>query len=105
MFLIRGEINVYFNIRNQVAWALVVRSSFQGRIRRIPGSILWGNNVWPVRMPLPMSRISRPRLVGRKPVRKPKNKEHMKLGECIQAFLSERNVIYFFFFKENHYNS
>ncbi|KEH36783.1 hypothetical protein MTR_2g022440 [Medicago truncatula] len=52
---------------NQVAWAPVARSSFQGRIRGIPGSIPRRNNVWPVCMPLRMSRISRSPLVGRKP--------------------------------------
>jgi len=49
-------------------------NSFQGRIRGISGSISRGNNVWPVRMPLGMSRISRSPLMGRKPVRKPKKK-------------------------------
>jgi hypothetical protein len=29
---------------NQVAWAQVARSSFQGRTRKIPGSIPMGNN-------------------------------------------------------------
>jgi len=46
----------------------------QGRIRGIPGLILKGNNAWPVRMPLRTSGISRPPLVGQKPVRKPKKK-------------------------------
>ncbi|KAK2418922.1 Sec14p phosphatidylinositol transfer family protein [Trifolium repens] len=50
---------------NQVDWAQVARNSFQGRIRGIPGSIPRGNNAWLVRMPLRMSRISRPPLVGR----------------------------------------
>jgi len=58
--------------RNQVVWAPVARSSFQRRIRRISDSIFKGNNVWPVCMPLHTSRISRPPLIGRKPVRKPK---------------------------------
>jgi len=52
----------------------LVRSSFQERIRGIPGSIPRGNNAWSVRMPLRISRISRPSLVGRKPVRKQKKK-------------------------------
>ncbi|AES73130.1 hypothetical protein MTR_3g099950 [Medicago truncatula] len=55
---------------NQVVWAPVARSPFQGRIRGIPGSISRGNNTWPVHMPLRMSRISRSPLMGRKPVRK-----------------------------------
>ncbi|AET00238.1 hypothetical protein MTR_5g089880 [Medicago truncatula] len=38
----------------------------------------WGNNTWPVHMPLRMSRISRPPLVGRKPVQKPKKKKSLK---------------------------
>jgi len=63
---------------NQVVWAPVARSSFQGRTREIPGSIFKGNNVWPVSMPLRMSRISRLPLVGRKPMRKPK-----KIGKCM----------------------
>jgi hypothetical protein len=42
----------------------------------IPGSIPRGNNAWPLRMPLRTSRISRPPLVDRKPVRKPKKKIH-----------------------------
>jgi len=57
---------------NQVAWAPVAMSYFQGRTRGIPGSNPRGNNVWPVRMPLHTSRISRISLVGRKPVWKPK---------------------------------
>jgi len=69
---------------NQVAWALMARSSFQGRIRRISGSILRGNNAWSVHMSLCMSRISRPPLVGRKPVRKSKK------GNC----LINRNYIF-----------
>jgi len=59
---------------NRVAWAPVARSSFQGRTRGIPGSIPRGNNAWPVCMPLRTSRISRPPLVGRKPLWKPKKK-------------------------------
>jgi len=51
---------------------ILSRSSFQGRTRGIPGSNFGGNNSWPVRMPLCTSRISRPPLMGRKPVRKPK---------------------------------
>jgi hypothetical protein len=39
---------------------------------RIPGSILRRNNAWPVCMLLRTSRISRPPLLGRKPVRKKK---------------------------------
>jgi len=39
------------------------------------GSIPKGNNVWSVRMPMHMSQISRPLLVGRKPVRKQKKKD------------------------------
>jgi len=54
---------------NQVVWAPV---AFQGRTRRIPGSISRWNNAWPMRMPLRMSWISRSLLVNRKPVRKPK---------------------------------
>jgi len=61
-------------IINQVAWALVARSFFQGRTQGIPGSNLRGNNTWSVRMPLRMSQTSRPSLMGRKPVRKPKKK-------------------------------
>jgi len=57
---------------NQVVWAPVVRSSFQKRTRRIPGSIFRGNNVWSVCMPLRTNWISRSPLVGRKPVRKSK---------------------------------
>jgi len=57
---------------NQVVWAPVARSSSQVRTRGILGSIPRGNNGWPVCMSLRMSRISRPPLVGRKPVRKPK---------------------------------
>ena len=60
---------------NQVVWAPVARSSFQRRTRRIPDSIPRENNAWPVRMPLCMSRISRPPLVGRKPVRKQQKKK------------------------------
>jgi len=59
---------------NEVAWTPVARSSSQGRIRGISGSKFRENNSWPMRMPLRMSRISRPPLVGRKPVRKPKKK-------------------------------
>ena len=59
---------------NQVAWAPVAMSSFQGRARGIPGSIIRGNNVWSVRMPLRTSWISRLSLVGRKLVRKSKKK-------------------------------
>ena len=66
---------------NQVAWAPVARSSFQGRTRGIPGSIPKRNNAWPVRMPLRMSRISRPPLVGRKSVRKPHKKMVMKVRQ------------------------
>ncbi|KEH16021.1 hypothetical protein MTR_0376s0040 [Medicago truncatula] len=55
---------------NQVAWTLVARSSFQGRARGIPGSIQRRNNAWPVCMPLRTNRISRPPLMGQKPVRK-----------------------------------
>jgi len=47
----------------------VTMSFFQGRTRRISGLILRENNAWPVRMPLRMSRISRPLLVGRKPIK------------------------------------
>jgi len=50
----------------------VSRSSFQRRIQGIPDLIPKENNVWPVRMPLRMSQISRPPLVNRKSVRKPK---------------------------------
>jgi len=57
---------------NQVVWAPVARSFFQGCIREIPSSILRENNAWPMRMPLRMSQINRPSLVGRKPVRKKK---------------------------------
>ena len=53
----------------------MARSSFQGRTWGIPGSIPRGNNAWPVRMPLRMSRNSLPQLVGRKPVRKQKKKK------------------------------
>jgi hypothetical protein len=49
--------------------------TIQGGTRGIPGSIPRVNNVWPVRMPLRTSRISRPPLVGRKPVRKQKKKQ------------------------------
>jgi len=62
---------------NQVDWAPVARSYFQERIRGIPGSILRGNNAWPVRMPLHTSWISRPPMMGRKPVRKPKKKKQI----------------------------
>jgi len=51
----------------------VARSSFQGRTREIPGSIPSKNNTWLVRMPLCISQISRPPLMGRKPVRKKKS--------------------------------
>ncbi|KEH17250.1 hypothetical protein MTR_0029s0090 [Medicago truncatula] len=61
------------NIDNQVVWAPVARSSFHGRTQGISGSILKGNNTWSVCMPLRTSRISRPSLVSRKPVRKPKD--------------------------------
>jgi len=55
-----------FNTReNQVAWASVAMSSFQGRIWGILDSIPRKNNV---RMSLRMSQISRPPLVGQKPV-------------------------------------
>jgi len=57
---------------NQVVWAPVGRSSFQGRTWGILGSILRENNVWSVRMPLRTSRISRQPLVGGKPMRKKK---------------------------------
>ena len=63
------------SLLNQVVWALVARSSFQGRIREILGSIPRGNNTWPVRMSLRMSQISHPPLVGQKPVRKPKKQK------------------------------
>jgi len=46
--------------------------TFQGRTRKISGSNPNGNNVWPMRMSLRTSRISRPSLIGRKPVQKPK---------------------------------
>jgi len=59
---------------NQVVWPLMAKSSFQGRIRGIPGSIPRGNNVWLVRMPLRTSQISRPSLMGRKPERKSKKR-------------------------------
>ena len=55
-----------------LAWAPVVRSSLQGRIRGIPSSILRGNNAWSVYMTLRTNQISRPPLVGWKPVRMPK---------------------------------
>jgi len=57
---------------NQVVWAPVARSSFQGRTRGIPGSISRGNNAWPIRMPLRTSWTSRSPLVDRKLVRKKK---------------------------------
>jgi len=57
---------------NQVVWVPVARSSFQGCTWGIPGSIRRRNNVWPVRMPLSTSRISRLPLVSRKPVQKQK---------------------------------
>ena len=60
------------NKNKSIYWAPVTRNSFQGRTRGIRSSIFRGNNIWPVRMPLRMSRISRPSLVDRKPVRKPK---------------------------------
>ncbi|AES70662.1 hypothetical protein MTR_3g060870 [Medicago truncatula] len=44
----------------------VTRSSFQGHIWGISGLILKDNNTWSIRMPLDMSRISRPPLMGRK---------------------------------------
>ncbi|AES70898.1 transmembrane protein, putative [Medicago truncatula] len=60
---------IYFFVPIIVSLPLA-RSFFQGRIRGIPDSIPRGNNTWPVRMPLRMSRISLPPLVGWKPVRK-----------------------------------
>ena len=75
---------------NQVAWTPVVRSSFQGRIRGLLGSNPRENKYWPVRMPLRTNRISRPPLVGRKPVRKPKKKKKLyhndlEKGFCLQS--------------------
>ena len=52
-------------------------------------SIPRGNNAWPVRMPLRMSRISRPPLVGRKPVRKPKKIKIIKF----YAIIYKNNLI------------
>ena len=67
----------------------MARSSFEGRTWGIPGSIPRGNNAWPVRMPLRTSRISRPPLVGRKPVRKQKKKRHVfALNHCQKDFSS-----------------
>ncbi|KEH36541.1 PIF1-like helicase [Medicago truncatula] len=80
----QGE-NVFLN---QVAWAPVERSSFQGRIRGIPGLISTRNNAWPVRMPLRMSWISRPPLVGRKPLRKQKKKDFLG-GDLNGVFLQK----------------
>jgi hypothetical protein len=71
---------------NQVVWAPVTRNSFQGRTREIPGSIPMENNVWPVRMPLRTSRISRPPLVGRKPVRKQNKKNLVFLKFRLKIF-------------------
>ena len=65
------------NEYNQVEWAPVARSSYQGRTWGIPGSIPRGNNAWPVRMSLRMSRISRPPLMDQKPVRKQKKRNWM----------------------------
>jgi len=65
-------------VPNQVVWASVGRSSYQGRIWGIADSIFRGNNAWPVRMSLYMSRISRPPLVSRKPIQKQKKKKKKK---------------------------
>jgi len=79
--VVKYTVNIFNNLStqnrlqyNQVVWAPVARNSFQGRTRGIPGSILRGNDAWPVRMPLRTRRISHPPLVGRKPVRKQKKK-------------------------------
>jgi len=70
---------------NQVVWAPVARSSFQGRTRGIPGSIPRGNNAWPIRM----SRISRPPLVGRKPVRKPHKKDQIEYFANLKNYFDQ----------------
>ncbi|KEH17525.1 hypothetical protein MTR_0009s0100 [Medicago truncatula] len=62
--------NITLKISRLVAWTPVATSYFQECTWGISGSIPRENNAWSVRMPLHMSRISRPPLVGRKPVRK-----------------------------------
>jgi len=60
---------------NQVVWAPVAWSSFQGRTRGIPGSIPRRNSACSVRVPLRMSRISRPTIGGSETGAKAKKKK------------------------------
>ncbi|AES63839.1 hypothetical protein MTR_2g013890 [Medicago truncatula] len=71
----------------------MARNSFQGRTRGISGSIPRGNNTWSMRMPLRMSRITRPPLVGQKPMRKPKKKKVIFTTRLLD------NFFFFFFYK------